>query len=70
MSEPTGLLIAALALFAISALFRRFFLTSDGAKTLDGNISDADPLAQLELLNIYIEFQLIQKTASKQTRGY
>jgi hypothetical protein len=67
MSEPTGLLFAALALFTISALFRRVFLTSNATKTLDGNISDADPLAQLELLNIYSESQLRQKTASKQT---
>jgi hypothetical protein len=68
MSEPTGLLFAALALFTISALFRRFFLTSNDTKPAFETISDADPLAELVPLNVlYSESQPMEKTASKQT---
>ena len=68
MSEPTGLLFAALALFAISALFRRVFLTSSGTKPSSETISDADPLVELVPLNVlYSESQPVKKTASNQT---
>jgi hypothetical protein len=68
MSEPTGLLFAALALFAISTLFRRVFLTSSGTKPSSETISDADPLVELVPLNVlYSESQPVKKTASNQT---
>jgi hypothetical protein len=68
MSEPTGLLFAALALFAISALLRRVFLTSSDTKPAFETISDADPLTELVPLNVlYSESQPMEKTASKQS---
>jgi hypothetical protein len=68
MSEPTGLLFVALALFAISALFRRFFLTSSDTRPASETISDADPLAELVPLNVlYSEFRPVEKTGSKET---
>jgi hypothetical protein len=68
MSEPAGLLFAALALFAISAMLRRVFLTSNDTKPAFETISDADPLAELVPLNVlYSESQPMEKTALKQT---
>ena len=68
MSEGTGLLFAALALFAVSALFRRVFLSSSGKEPLNRNSSYADPLPQFGPLDIlYRESQPMQKCEVKQT---